>query len=175
MAQLTTGRLDSFPELIRRTSPLVLTPHRRELGRLVGMADNPPSTLSEALEASRRIVWAEGGNEVCVVAKGTATACVGVDIALLPKPGPASLATAGSGDVLSGIMGASLARGAERFGGENLPLMCALACEVHGYAASIAAERLGTRGVMAMDVADAAGLATDALEEQASFLEDLEL
>lgn len=175
LAQLTTGRLDSFPELIRRTSPLVLTPHRRELGRLVGMADNPPSTLSEALEASRRIVWAEGGNEVCVVAKGTATACVGVDIALLPKPGPASLATAGSGDVLSGIMGASLARGAERFGGENLPLMCALACEVHGYAASIAAERLGTRGVMAMDVADAAGLATDALEEQASFLEDLEL
>lgn len=175
LAQLTTGRLDSFPELIRRTSPLVLTPHRRELGRLVGMADNPPSTLSEALEAARRIVWAEGGNEVCVVAKGTATACVGVDIALLPKPGPASLATAGSGDVLSGIMGASLARGAERFGGENLPLMCALACEVHGYAASIAAERLGTRGVMAMDVADAAGLATDALEEQASFLEDLEL
>ena len=39
----------------------------------------------------------------------------------------------------------------------------------------LAAERLGTRGVMAMDVADAAGLATDALEEQASFLEDLDL
>ena len=174
LAQLTTGRLDSFPELIRRSSPLVLTPHRRELGRLVGMRENPPETLAASLDAARRIVWAEGGNEVCVVAKGTATACVGVDIALLPKPGPASLATAGSGDVLSGIMGASLARGAERFGGESLPLMCALACEVHGYAAAIAAERLGTRGVMAMDVADAAGLAIDALEEQASFVEDFD-
>ena len=173
LAQLTAGRLDSFPELIRRTSPLVLTPHRRELGRLVGLADNPPEALVDALDAARRIVWAEGGNEVCVVAKGTATACVGVDIALLPKPGPASLATAGSGDVLSGIMGASLARSVGRFGGENLPLVCALACEVHGYAAAIAAERMGTRGVMAMDVADAAGLATDALEEQASFMEEL--
>ncbi len=174
LAQLTTGRLDRFPELIRRSSPLVLTPHRRELGRLVGRAENPPSSLADALEAARRIVWAEGGNEVCVVAKGTATACVGVDIALLPKPGPASLATAGSGDVLAGIMAASLARGAGRFDGESLPLMCALACEIHGYAASIAAEIVGTRGVMALDVANAAGLAIDTLEEQASFVDDQE-
>lgn len=170
LAKLTTGRLDSFPELIRRTSPLVLTPHRTELGRLVGLAENPPSSLSASLDAARRIVWAEGGNEVCVVAKGTATACVGVDIAMLPKPGPSSLATAGSGDVLAGIMGATLVRGIERFGVSNLPLLCALACEVHGYAASIAAERCGTRGVMALDVADAAGLATDAVEEQASYV-----
>ena len=138
------------------------------------MADNPPESLADSLAAARRIVWAEGGNEVCVVAKGTATACVGVDIALLPKPGPSSLATAGSGDVLAGIMAASLARGANRFGPENLPLMCALACEIHGYAASIAAERFGTRGVMARDVADAAGLAIDTLEEQASYVEDPE-
>lgn len=174
LAQLTTGRLDRFPELIRRSSPLVLTPHRRELGRLVGRAEDPPSSLADALEAARRIVWAEGGNEVCVVAKGTATACVGVDIALLPKPGPASLATAGSGDVLAGIMAASLARGAGRFDGESLPLMCALACEIHGYAASIAAEIVGTRGIMALDVANAAGLAIDTLEEQASFVDDQE-
>lgn len=174
LARLTTGRLDSFPELIRRSSPLVLTPHRRELGRLVGMQDTPPDSLSQALDAARRIVWAEGGNEVCVVSKGTATACVGVDIALLPKPGPASLATAGSGDVLAGIMGASLSRGVDRFGVENLPLMCAYACEIHGYAASIAAEQRGTRGVMALDVADACGLAADALEEQASFMDVLD-
>lgn len=168
LARLTTGRLDSFPELLRRSAPLVLTPHHRELGRLVGLADNPPSTLSAALEAARRIVWSEGGSEVCVVAKGSATACVNVDIALLPKPGPAALATAGSGDVLSGIMGATLAKTAGSLEMENLPLMCAWACEVHGYAATLAAERFGTRGVMAGDVADAAGLACDALEDQAS-------
>jgi NAD(P)H-hydrate epimerase len=168
LARLTSGRLDSFPELIRRTSPLVLTPHRRELGRLVGLADTPPSTLSAVLEAARRIVWSEGGSEVCVVAKGTATACVGVDIALLPKPGPAALATAGSGDVLAGVMGATLAKTAGMVENENLPLLCSFACEVHGIAGAIAAERFGSRGVMAGDVVDAVGLAVDMLEEQAS-------
>ena len=172
LSRLTTGRLDSFPELIRRSTPLVLTPHRRELGRLVGLADNPPDSLTSALEAARRIVWAEGGSEVCVVAKGTATACVGVDIALLPKPGPAALATAGSGDVLSGVMGATLARTVGAFENENLPLLCALACEIHGHAGSIAAERYGSRGVMAGDVADACGLAVDAVEEQAMSMGD---
>lgn len=168
LARLTSGRLDSFPELIRRSSPLVLTPHRRELGRLVGLADTPPSTLSAVLEAARRIVWSEGGSEVCVVAKGTATACVGVDIALLPKPGPAALATAGSGDVLAGVMGATLAKTAGMVENENLPLLCSFACEVHGIAGAIAAERFGSRGVMAGDVVDAVGLAVDMLEEQAS-------
>ncbi len=170
LAQLTTGRLDSFPELIRRNAPLVLTPHFRELGRLVGQADNPPSSLTAALDASRRIVWAEGGSEVCVVAKGTASACVGVDIALLPKPGPAALATAGSGDVLAGIMGGVLAKSAGHFDGDSLPLLCAMACEVHGYAGSIAAERYGSRGVMAGDVIDAVGLACDAISERAALL-----
>ena len=166
LARLTSGRLDSFPELIRRSAPLVLTPHRRELGRLVGLADTPPETLSAALDASRRIVWAEGGSEVCVVAKGTATACVGVDIALLPKPGPSALATAGSGDVLAGIMGATLAKTAGLVENESLPLLCSLACEIHGQAAVVASERFGSHGVMAGDVADAVGLAVDELERQ---------
>lgn len=170
LARLTSGRLDSFPELIRRTAPLVLTPHRLELGRLVGLEKTPPDSLTAALEASRRIVWAEGGSEVCVVAKGTATACVGVDIALLPKPGPAALATAGSGDVLAGIMGGTLAKARLFLDTENLPLLCAMACEVHAFAANLAQERFGTRGVMAGDVAELCGMATDALEEQAALL-----
>jgi NAD(P)H-hydrate epimerase len=174
LARLTTGRLDSFPELIRRKHPLVLTPHRRELGRLVGLADTPPSTLSAALEASRRIVWAEGGSEVCVVAKGSSTACVGVDIALLPKPGPAALATAGSGDVLAGIMGGFLARGVRQAGDENLPLLCSMACEAHAYAGVLAAQRFGTYGAMATDLADCVGLANDLLVQQAMGIEDLD-
>ena len=107
---------------------------------------------------------------MCVVAKGTATACVGVDIALLPKPGPAALATAGTGDVLAGIMGATLAHTAGTVGVENLPLLCSFACEVHGYAGALAAERFGSRGVMAGDVTDFTGIAVDALEEQATMV-----
>ena len=169
ISRLTEGRLDSFPELIRRDAPLVLTPHRRELGRLVGMAENPPASLVDAMDAARRVVWADGGSELCVVAKGNATACVGVEMSLLPKPGPAALATAGSGDVLSGIMGASLARVAGQLYNESLPLLCAYACEIHAYAGSIAAGRYGSRGVMATDIIDAVGLAADALEERAAY------
>lgn len=173
LARLTDGRVDSFPELLRRSAPLVLTPHRRELGRLVGMADNPPDSLVSSIEAARRIVWSEGGSELVVVAKGSGTACVGVEAAILPKPGPASLATAGSGDVLSGTMAATLAQAGGDVDNERLPLLCALACEVHGYAGSIAAERYGSRGVMAGDVAEALGLAADALERQAAYPEGL--
>ena len=167
LARLTSNRLDNFPELIRREAPLVLTPHRRELGRLMGLPDTPPDSLTSALEASRRIVWADGGSELVIVAKGTATACVGVETALLPKPGPASLATAGSGDVLSGIIGALLAHHVPD--GELLPLLCALGCEIHGTAASIAADRHGSMGVMATDIIECVGLAADALERRAAY------
>lgn len=167
IARLTNNALDEFSELLRRSAPLVLTPHRRELGRLVGLTgDASPDTLTSALDAARRVVWADGGSEIVVVAKGTATACVGVEVALLPKPGPACLATAGSGDVLAGIMAGLLSRGVET---ENLPTLTALACEVHGCAASIAQERFGSRGVMAADIIDSVGVALDAVEDRATF------
>ena len=167
ISRLTSNRADEFPELLRRAAPLVLTPHRRELGRLVGLEDTPPASLTAAMEAARRIVWADGGSELTVVAKGSATACVGVDVAVLPKPGPAALATAGSGDVLGGVIAAFLAR--SNVDNEDIPVLCSLACEVHGYAGSIAAERFGSRGAMARDIIDALGLAEDALEEQMAF------
>ena len=164
IARLTSGKIDDFPEILRRTAPIVLTPHRGELGRLVGLADTPPNSLTAMLDASRRIVWSDGGSEICVLAKGNASACVGVEAAVLPKPGPASLATAGSGDVLGGIMATLLAR--EDIEGSDLPLLAAFACEIHGAAALLATERFGSRGVMAGDVIDCIGLAVDALEER---------
>lgn len=167
IARLTSSALPDFPEILRRNAPLVLTPHRRELGRLVGRSDNPPNSLVEQLEEARKIVWSEGGSELCVVAKGTATACVGVEQAVLPKPGPAALATAGSGDVLAGVITSALAQVDGHV--ESLPLLTALACEVHGYAASLAVEHYGSRGVMATDVIENLGVALDAIVEHASF------
>ena len=165
LSRMTQGHLDRYPEVIRRDAPLVLTPHRRELGRLVGMAKEPPATLPAALDAARQIVWADGGSDLCVVAKGAATACVGVDVALVPSPGPSALATAGTGDVLSGVMGALLATGGRAT--DSLPLLCAFGCEVHATAGRLAMERHGSRGVMAMDVAQELGLALDTVEERA--------
>ena len=165
ISRLTSGQLDEFPEILRRTAPVVLTPHRAELGRMVGLADTPPDSLTSMLDAARRIVWADGGSELAVLAKGNASACVGVEAAVLPKPGPASLATAGSGDVLGGIVAALLARGDVE--GSDLPLLAALACEIHGCAGLMATERWGSRGVMAGDIIDMIGLAVDTIEERA--------
>ena len=166
LARLTSGRLYEFPELLRRDKPLVLTPHRRELARLVNRSDNPPDSLVDQLESARKVIWEVGGSELCIVTKGTATGCVGVDQAVLPKPGPAALATAGSGDVLAGLMVSQLAQKVGKV--DDLPMLCALACEIHGYAGALAAERYGSRGVMAGDVIEVLGIATDAVEELAA-------
>ncbi len=169
LSRLTDGSLPDYPEATRRDAPLILTPHRRELGRLVGRGEAAPDSLADQLDAARKIVWADGGSELVVVTKGTATACVGVSQAVMPKPGPAALATAGSGDVLAGMMASVLAQHA----GEDidLALLAAYACEVHGYAGSLAVERMGARGVMATDVIDAIGLASDSMEEHVTFPE----
>ena len=167
IARLTNNNLPDFPELTRRTAPLIMTPHRRELGRLVNQVDNPPASLVGQLEAARKIVWADGGSELVIVAKGTATGCVGVQKAVLPKPGPVTLATAGSGDVLAGTIAGRLAQVAGQV--DDLPTFCSLACEVHAYAGQLAAEKFGVRGAMAGDICDAIGLASDALEEQIAF------
>ena len=75
--------------------------------------DNPPASLVAQLEAARKIVWADGGSELVIVAKGTATGCVGVQKAVLPKPGPV-VGNAGSGDVLAGTIAGRLAQVAGR-------------------------------------------------------------
>ena len=170
LARLTNGGLPDLPEFIRRSAPLVLTPHRGELGRLVGrLGGAAPSSLVEQLAAAREIVWSDGGSELVVVSKGTATACVSVEKAVLPKPGPAALATAGSGDVLAGMMASALAQ--RRGEDADLALLAAYVCEVHAYAGSLAAERMGTRAVMAGDVIDVIGIASDAVDEHVAYPE----
>ena len=172
LARLTSGGLQSFPEIIRRDAPLVLTPHRGELGRLVGRsAGTAPTSLVEQLAAAREIVWSDGGSGLVVVTKGTATGCVSVEKAVLPKPGPAALATAGSGDVLAGMMVSAFAQ--RRDEDVDLTLLAAYVCEVHAYAGSLAVERVGSRAVMAGDVIDVIGIASDAVDEHVAYPDDV--
>ena len=163
IARLTDNALHRFPELIRRNQPLILTPHQKELARLTG-SDEACSTLSATLDAARKIVWTDGGSELVVMAKSSATACVSADVALLPKPGPAALATAGSGDVLAGIITSLLSQAPIAF--DDLVRLCALACEVHGKAAQLAQRRYGMRGIMAHDLIDEIGLAAQSFYQE---------
>jgi len=112
--------------LQKRSAPSILTPHDGEYARINGAA---PGT--DRLAAARALARATGA---VVLLKGPLTAVASPseaapDVLLAAAGGPA-LATAGSGDVLSGIIGAFLARGLA-------PLeAAALAAHVHGRAAA---------------------------------------
>lgn len=106
----------------RRTADVVLTPHDAEFARLAGA---PPGAdrVGAARDLARRtgaVVLLKGGPTVVARPDGTV---------LLAASGSPRLATAGTGDVLAGVIGALAARGLE------VGLAAALAAHVHGRAA----------------------------------------
>ncbi len=133
------------PALLRRPAPTVLTPHPGEMARLLG-------TVSDSVQADRlgsaRACAAE--SEAVVVLKGAGTLVARPDGQTTFNPtGNPGMATAGSGDVLAGLVGALLARGTE------LSLAARAAVWAHGRAGDLAAERMGEDAVTAGDLLDA--------------------
>jgi NAD(P)H-hydrate epimerase len=144
------GELGRFAE---RSEPTILTPHAGELGRLLGRSSEEigATRLSAAREAAREAT-------AVVVLKGDDTIVTdGERVAVNALSAPA-LATAGTGDVLSGIAAAMLARGLEPFAAA-----CA-AVLAHARAGREAARRLGAaESVIASAVIDSipVGMAPD--------------
>lgn len=128
--------------LAARRAPTVLTPHGGELARLL-------ETTSDAVGATRLACAREAARRAgaIVVLKGddTLVAEPGGRTALSRGDAPA-LATAGTGDVLAGAIGALLARGVEPF-----TAACA-GVELHRRAGRLVGERVGVEGAMARDV-----------------------
>lgn len=101
--------------------PVVVTPHDGEYARLLG---EPPG--SDRLEGARRLARSLG---VVALVKGSLTAvAVPSGEVLVSAAGTTRLATAGTGDVLSGVIGAFIARGTAPFEA------AAVAAHVHGRA-----------------------------------------
>jgi NAD(P)H-hydrate epimerase len=124
-------------EPFERAAPTVLTPHSGELSRLLGVESSWVD--AHRLEAIRRAVKKFG----CVVLlKGAHTIIAAPGEQVLIGSGPASLATAGTGDVLTGILAAFLAKGLDP------RVAAAAAASVHARAAL---ER-PTAGLVASDV-----------------------
>jgi NAD(P)H-hydrate epimerase len=128
----------------------VLTPHPGEmkrLGKLLGITDVPTDhegRIGLAASAARSF------GQV-VVLKGNHTVVADADAArvYINHTGNSALSKAGTGDVLSGILGTLLAQRMEPF-----DAACA-AVHIHGVAGEIAGERLGLRSALARDVSDA--------------------
>jgi NAD(P)H-hydrate epimerase len=96
--------------IMGRTGPTLVTPHAGELGRLLG---------SGAKEVSARRLYsahtAAAQNDCCVLLKGSDTLVVQGEQVAVNSTGDVALATAGTGDVLSGVIGALLARGMDTY------------------------------------------------------------
>ncbi|MEO6859925.1 MAG: NAD(P)H-hydrate dehydratase [Solirubrobacteraceae bacterium] len=133
------GRLEA---LAARPAGAVLTPHAGELGRLL-------ERESDEIERHRLCAVREAAARarVVVVLKGddTLVAEPGGSVAI-SRGGASALATAGTGDVLSGVVAAFLAKHMDPF------LAASAAVFVHTRAGQISARRIGIEGVIARDV-----------------------
>ena len=121
--------LSQEPGLLPRAAPTLITPHAGELARLLGT--DAASVEARRVEHARRAAARLG---VTVLLKGSTTVIAPPsDQPLLVNPtGTSWLATAGTGDVLSGLAGALLAQGLE-------PAQAGLAAAyLHGLAARLA-------------------------------------
>jgi NAD(P)H-hydrate epimerase len=136
-----------FPESDSADFPLdhwILTPHPAEAGRLLGVSareiQRDRVSAAQRLADSFRAVIALKG---C----GTVIAEPGGRYAICPLGNP-GMASAGTGDVLSGVIGAMLAQGLA-------PWDAAMAGVVaHAAAGDLAASRGGERGLIATDITD---------------------
>ena len=131
----------------------ILTPHLMELERLIGTWTNDYDRLRKVKEFSRKY-------EVIVVVKGANSMIVRDDTLFINSSGNPGMATAGSGDVLSGVICGLLSQGYE-------PLIAAVfGVYLHGSAGNLITQEIGFESLMASDISNAIGKAYLALFEQ---------
>ena len=125
----------------------ILTPHPKELERLVGRCQDSYERLTKACELARTA-------KVHIVLKGAYTAIVTPAGKCFFNPtGNPGMATAGSGDVLTGIILALMAQG---YTDENA---AKIGTYVHGLAGDFARKKVGMTSLTASDIVDALPMA----------------
>ena len=122
----------------------LLTPHPGEAARLLGRRMEKPIEDAFALKAL-------GGQALL---KGAATVIPVGKRAMLSASGSSSMAKGGSGDCLSGVIGALMAQH-KGIAGDTLAMCAAVGSELHGLAGEAAAEKRGIRGMTPLDLIDA--------------------
>lgn len=132
----------------------ILTPHPKELDRLAGKSLNSYDRLMKARELAKMA-------DVHIILKGAYSAVIAPSgKCWFNTTGNPGMATAGSGDVLTGVVLALLAQG---YGAEAA---ARLAAYVHGLAGDIACKKHGIVGMTAGDIASCLPLAWKMLAEQ---------
>jgi NAD(P)H-hydrate epimerase len=142
-------------------SPVTITPHTAEMARLI--LDGKTSNLSpKCMEVERDRVGEaskfSASSTTYLILKGVPTITADPEGNTFINPtGSPSMATAGSGDVLTGIIAS--------FSGQGLPPLYAalLGVYIHGMAGEIAADKVGVYSTIASDLIDSVPLAINYL------------
>lgn len=140
---------------------LVLTPHPGEFQRLCGVsARDRPGQIAAAVELSSR-------THATIVLKGSETVVIQNSETWSCQAGSPAMATAGSGDVLTGVITGLLGQkvascGADRTASQMISVWDAarLGVWIHGRAGSLAAEQFGEAGVTCWEILNAIPTAT---------------
>jgi NAD(P)H-hydrate epimerase len=127
--------------------PAILTPHPGEMARLTRSDIRAVQEDRIGLALAKAQAW---GATVVLKGARTVVAHAGAPAAVIPTGNP-GMATGGTGDVLAGLIGALLAARLDPFAAARAGAW------VHGRAGDLAARRLGQRGLLAGDLADAIG------------------
>lgn len=143
--------LAPWPEELKGSDelPIIITPHPGEMARLIGKtnADVQADRIGVAREFATK-------HHVITVLKGSRSLIAAPDGNVYVNPtGNAGMATAGSGDVLTGLIAGLLAQSPTDWLGRKDALGATLAgVYLHGLAGDIAAGKLGMRSMLASDI-----------------------
>ena len=132
----------SFLKLLPENS--VLTPHAKELERLVGKWKDDFDKLDKAKSFSKK-------HKAILVLKGANTITVFGDKLYINSTGNPGMATAGSGDVLTGVIAGLIAQGYDSL------TAAVFGVYLHGKAGDIGAEIIGHESLMASHMIDCLG------------------
>jgi ADP-dependent NAD(P)H-hydrate dehydratase len=130
----------------------IITPHPKELQRLIGKWDSEDEKMSKAVSFSKQY-------QIIIVMKGAPTRIIDGETVYQNTTGNAALATAGTGDVLTGMISSLLAQSYE------LISAAILGVYLHGLTANIAVPEIGYQSFIASDVIANIGKAFLSLEK----------
>jgi NAD(P)H-hydrate epimerase len=137
----------------------VLTPHPGEMTRLNQSLGRDKTPADEQGRIENALAAAKAFEQV-VVLKGERTVVTDGQRVFINNTGNSALSKAGSGDVLSGMLGCLLAQQMDRFDA------ACLAVHLHGLAGEFAGEKLGLRSALAREVIDSIPQAISRYESQ---------
>ena len=137
------------PSLLKYAKEKVITPHPTEMSRLTGIEKEV--ITSAPLDVCRK--FAEKHQLVCVLKGHNTAVSDGGDKIYVNNTGNSGMATAGSGDVLAGIIGGIMAQNSNK----KLSTLdvATLGVYIHGMAGDIAAEKMGKYSLIASDIIEA--------------------